>query len=101
MKRPVFRLHYRYVRWRFALVFTALALRLLFFVDRYAVNLLYWDQWDFLNGLFDGADPWTLFRWQHGMERQGLGNVMSAVVLSVTGWNSKADVAAAALVMIL
>ena len=43
-------------------IFLALAIRLFAFVDRYAVNLLYWDQWVFLTGVFDGADSWTLFR---------------------------------------
>jgi hypothetical protein len=49
----------------------------------------------------DGASPWTLFRWQHGIERQGLGNLISAVVLSLTGWNSRADAAAGAVLMLL
>jgi hypothetical protein len=49
----------------------------------------------------EGASPWTLFRWQHGVERQGLGNLISAVVLSETGWNAKADAATAAVLMLL
>jgi hypothetical protein len=84
-----------------AFVFTALAVRLWLFIDRYVVNLVYLDQWDFLGGLFTGADPWTLFRWQHGPQRQGLGNLIIAVVLAQTGWNGKADAAACAVAMLL
>ena len=31
-------------------------MRLALFVDQYAVNLLYYDEWDFLNGVFEGAE---------------------------------------------
>ena len=82
-------------------MFTALAVRLALFIDRYAVNLLYLDEWDFLHGLFEGADFWSLFRWQHGLQRQGLGNLITAVVLGQTGWNSKAVAAASAATMVL
>ena len=71
------------------------------FIDNYAVNLLYLDEWDFLAGLFEGADAWTLFRWQHGLQRQGLGNLITAVVLEQTGWNGKAVAAASAATMVL
>jgi hypothetical protein len=84
------------VSWIVALIFLALAVRLFAFVDRYAVNLLYWDQWVFLTGVFDGADSWTLFRWQHGPQRQGLGNLIMAVVLWATDWNARAIAFAAA-----
>jgi hypothetical protein len=87
--------------WLVGAVLLALAIRLAAFVNRYAVNLVYWDQWDFLQGLFDGADPWTLFRWQHGPQRQGLGNLILAVMYPATGWNGRADAAAIAVVMLL
>ena len=78
-----------------------MAIRLADFVNRYAVNILYWDQWDFLRGLFDGADLWSLFRWQHGPQRQGLGNLIIAVLYSATGWDGRVDAAATAVVMLL
>ncbi len=71
------------------------------FVNRYTVNIIYWDQWDFLQGLFDGADTWTLFRQQHGPQRQGLGNLIVAVLYPATGWNGRADAAATAVLMVL
>jgi hypothetical protein len=82
-------------------VFVVLAARLANFINRYTVNIIYWDQWDFLQGLFDGADAWTLFRWQHGPQRQGLGNMIIAVLYPATGWNGRADAAASAFVMML
>lgn len=87
--------------WIIALAFTALAVRLAWFIDRYAVNLLYLDQWDFLSGLFEGADSWTLFRWQHGPQRQGLGNLITAVVLARSGWNERVDGAVSAATMLV
>ena len=42
--------------WIVALVFFTMTVRLALFLDRYGVNLVYLDQWDFWNGLFDGTD---------------------------------------------
>src|SRR5262245_16026508 len=99
--RPRFGLDARWTAWLIALAFVAMAVRLAIFVNRYAVNLVYWDQWDFLQGLFDGADAWTLFRWQHGPQRQGIGNLIIAVIYSATGWNGRADAAASAVALIV
>ncbi len=81
--------------------FVLLAVRLADYINRYTVSIIYWDQWDFLQGLFDGADAWTLFRWQHGPQRQGLGNLIIGVLYPATGWNGRADAAASAVVMML
>ena len=91
----------RHGGWIVALVFVAGVVRLARFLDRYTVNLVYWDQWDFWAGLFKDTDAWTLFRWQHGLQRQGLGNLISAFVLDQTGWNSRAEVFASAVAMLL
>jgi hypothetical protein len=91
----------RVIPWIIAGVFALLAIRLAVFVNRHAVNIIYWDQWDFLQGLFDGADAWTLFRWQHGPQRQGLGNLIIAVIYPATGWNGRADAAASGVVLLL
>jgi hypothetical protein len=91
----------RITPWFLAGVFVLLALRLAHFIDRYTVNIVYWDQWDFLQGLFDGADLWTLFRWQHGPQRQGLANLINAVLYPATDWNGRADAAASAVAMVL
>jgi hypothetical protein len=91
----------RAVRWILVSAFIVLTARLAWFVDRYAVNVFFWDQWDFLHGLFAGADWWALFRWQHGPQRQGLGNLITAALYSATEWNARADAAAAAVLMLL
>ena len=48
--------------------------RLLIIVDRYAAELLYWDQWDVLEDFFHG-DPSIsgLFLFQFGPHREGVG----------------------------
>ena len=100
--RPRFsRLYIRSAPWIISAVLVLMAIRLGDFVNRHAVNIVYWDQWDFLQGLFDGTDAWSLFRWQHGPQRQGLGNLIIAVLYPATGWNGRVDPAAAAVVMLL
>lgn len=91
----------RWTPWIVGSAFVLLALRLAAFVNRYAVDIIYWDQWDFLQGLFDGADAWTLFRWQHGPQRQGIGNLIHAALYSATGWNTRADTAASVAMLLL
>ncbi len=61
------------------------------YVSQYATNLLYWDQWDFYNGLFDSAPLWDLFRWQHGPHRMGLGYLLIAWYAPATNWDTRAD----------
>jgi hypothetical protein len=89
----------RVTSWLVAGVFLFLAVRLALFVSRYTVNIIFWDQWDFLQGLFDGADAWTLFRWQHGPQRQGLGNLISAVLYPATSWDGRTDAVVSAVAM--
>ncbi len=73
-------------------VFLALFFRLIWFVDRYAVNVIFWDQWDFLTQLFKGQTTlWQLFSWQHGPPRQGLGGLIQAVVYPLTDWNVRVE----------
>jgi len=67
-----------------------LALRLLVRVRRYSVDLLFWDQWDFLEPLFAGQ-PWLLFERQHGPHRLGLGGLLEALVANLSGWSTRAE----------
>jgi hypothetical protein len=99
--RPRFAWAARTTPWLVSAAFVLLAVRLADYINRYTVNIIFWDQWDFLQGLFDGADAWTLFRWQHGPQRQGLGNLIIGVLYPATGWNGRADAAASAVVMML
>src|SRR6266849_7906984 len=83
------------------LLLVALAIRLFVFVDRWAVNVLFRDQWDFLTGLFEHRDPLTLFRWQHGTQREGFGYLLIAAIYSATGWNTRVEIFALAGIVVL
>lgn len=54
-------------------------------------NLLFWDHWDFYKPLFSDGFPglWTLFSWQHGPHRQGLGFLLQAGVDWLSGWDTR------------
>jgi len=68
-----------------------LGYRLFRFISEYGVNVLYYDQWDFLTPLFDGRGSLlTLFSWQHGPHREGLGLVLDAFLYPATNWNTRA-----------
>ena len=71
-------------------VYTAFAARLFFIISRYAVNVFYWDQWDFNNAtLFEQHTLWEIFRWQHGPDRQGLGGVLEKLFEPLIHWNTR------------
>jgi hypothetical protein len=69
------------------LTWAVLTARMLRFADRTAVDILYYDQWDFWEGLFRGEGPWTLFRWQHGPVRQGLGQLVIQACARASDWD--------------
>jgi hypothetical protein len=88
--------------WALPLVaLVALAVRLFLYVRRYAVDVLYRDQWDFLGPLFRGEGPWAMFVLQHGPHRQGLGGLLLAWVLPATGWNLRVEAGVSALILVL
>lgn len=96
--------HQKLTRWSLpvlALATAALVVRFFLFVDRWAVNALFWDQWDFLNGLFQNADMLSLFRWQHGPHRQGLGALVLQVVYGASGWNTRVEAFVSAAIIVL
>jgi hypothetical protein len=69
-----------------------LAARLFRLVHRYAVNIFFWDQWDFYNAtLFEHHSLWQMFRWQHGPHRQGVGAILSRIIEPLFHWNSRAE----------
>ena len=73
------------------LIFSALLIRLLLFVNQHALNVFFWDQWDFYSPLFRGDGPWAIFSWQHGPHRQGLGMLITAALAHMSGWNCRWD----------
>jgi hypothetical protein len=67
------------------------AVRLFRFVDRYAVNVLFWDQWVFLTALREHRGPWELFSWLHGPHRMGLGYFFIEPVFAASRWDTRAE----------
>ena len=75
-----------------AVVFAALAFRLFRLTSQYAVNIFFWDQWDFNDAaLFEHRSLWQIFRFQHGPHRQGLGGILAALVDPWFRWNSRTE----------
>src|SRR5690349_1403058 len=75
-----------------ALSVTCLVLssRLLIHVNRYAVNVLFWDEWDFRLIQLRGGSLWQLFTYQHGPHRQGIGFIVDTF-LNVSRYDSRIE----------
>lgn len=69
----------------------ALLLRLFVFVRRFSIDLVYWDQWGFLEPFFRQASLLEAFRWQHGPHRQGVAALIYAFLLPATSWSGQAE----------
>ena len=75
-----------------AIAFVALAIHFFQLTAQYAVNIFFWDQWDFNDAsLFDHHSIWEIFRFQHGPHRQGLGGLLGALVEPWFHWNSRTE----------
>ena len=77
-----------------------LGVRQLLFVNAHAVNVLYWDQWDFYRPMFENRGWWDTFALQHGPHREGLGLVLTRLIADASGWNTRWDALAACLIMV-
>ncbi len=82
-------------------VTAVLIARLFAFIDRNAVNVLYFDQWDFWGGLFRGEGLWDLFRWQHGPHRQGLDYLVIVACARLSEWDSRFEAFAIGAILVL
>jgi hypothetical protein len=60
-------------------------------IDRFAVDVPFWDQWGFYNAFFTPHSPWEVFSWQHGPHRQGAGAFITQAVNAATDWNQRAQ----------
>ncbi len=66
------------------------AVRFFSLTSQYAVNVFWWDQWDFDDAtLFQDHSIWQAFRWQHGPHRQGLGALLQKLIEPWIHWNSR------------
>ncbi len=79
----------------------ACVVRLLLFVDEYAVDLLFSDQWTLWNALFQNADLWTVWRWQHGPQRQGVGGLVTVATAHLSDWNLRAEAFVCAAIVLI
>lgn len=74
------------------LAILALGYNFFSFVSRYSVNVLFFDQWDFLKPFFrGGATLKDLFLLQHGPIREGVGILADKILYSLTRWNVRAE----------
>lgn len=75
-----------------AIATLALGFRFFGFISKYSVNVLFYDQWDFLRLFFRG-DPGLseLFFLQHGPPREGLGLIADKFLYSWTHWSVRAE----------
>lgn len=73
------------------IVAVALTARFFWLINRDAVNILFSDQWDLYNSLFDHMGWWAMFARQYGPHRLGLGAWLTAVVALASGWNARAE----------
>lgn len=73
------------------LVMAILTYRHFALIHHHAVNLLYWDQWDYYSPMFSRASWWTLFNWQYGVHRQGIGFWLTRIISDWTGWDTRIE----------
>lgn len=79
----------RVLLWTMVGVIGLLTINWIMAVARFQVNLLFWDQWEFMQPLFEDEGWWSLFIWQHGPHRQGLAHVLTSWVLQLSGWDTR------------
>ena len=61
-------------------------------IDRYAVNVFFFDQWDFLKPFFDGdTGLGRLFLAEPTPFREGLGLIVDKFLYAATAWNVRAE----------
>jgi hypothetical protein len=73
------------------LAFLLLGARLFALIHNHAVNILYWDQWDYYGPMFVGKSWYRLFRWQYGAHRQGVGFLFTRAIAELTHWDTRVE----------
>jgi hypothetical protein len=68
-----------------------IVIRWFILINKYSINMLFLDQWDFLGGLFEKRNLWELFIWQHGPHRQGVGFFLTKIVADFSNWNTRVE----------
>ena len=83
-------------------VVSILSLKLFLTINREAVNIFYWDQWDFNDPiLFAPRSLWGKFSYEHAPHRQGMGALVGWLVGSLSNWNTRAEAFTIAAIVLL
>lgn len=70
----------------------ALGGRFFLVIWRYAINVFYYDQWQYLTSFFRHQPSITgLFFLQHGPHREGIGLIADKFLYPLTHWNARVD----------
>lgn len=72
-------------------LFLVLGVQLFLFVNKYAVNLPYLDQWGFYSVFVNNGSWLDVFRYQHGPHRQGVAFLLTKWLYDATNWNIRAE----------
>ena len=70
-------------------------------VARFQPNVIFWDQWEFYQPLFQDEGWWARAVQQNGPVREGLGLVVSGWILGATHWDMRYDSVWTASVLLL
>ena len=81
-------------------LFAFLAIRQIVFVDEFAVNLMFMDQWTAYWPMFSGQGPLEMFFFQNGTLLQGVGGLLTNILARASGWNTRWDAFAASIVLV-
>src|ERR671935_3154449 len=65
--------------------------RLVLFIREYAENFLYADQWEYWPVMGLNLDPLSLFRYQLGPHRMGLGLLLLTPFAGLTRWDGRVE----------
>jgi hypothetical protein len=68
-------------------------------IDLFAVDVPFWDQWQFYTAFFEPHGLWEIFSWQHGPHRQGAGFFIIWAVNASTDWDQRAQAFTIGIVM--
>lgn len=71
------------------LFFLTCSLRFFYIAYKYSSNILFWDQWDFYNGIFSNKSWLTLFLSQLGPHRMGIGLIITKIIATISKWDTK------------
>ena len=75
-----------------ASAFCVLFIRFLWLVNKYAVDIFFMDHWRLEDALLFEKHSWLeIFLWQHGPERQGIGNVLLKLFEPLIHWDQRIE----------